>query len=49
MGAHKPLRRYGFSDFVTKEIPDKYIKVYNADGELLGEVECYYIEDENED
>jgi len=43
--------RYGFNDLVVEgEItPQKYVQVFDEESNLLGEVECYFVEDEDEE
>lgn len=44
--------RYGFNDIVLvgedKELP-KYLTVRDTDGNIVGEIECYLVEEETED
>ena len=43
--------RYGFSDLIVsedRELP-KYITVYDTNGNIIGEVEIYLIEEEPEE
>lgn len=48
----KKMIRYAFSDLVIPEDvtnPTKYISVHDSDGNLLGEVECYFADFEEEE
>lgn len=45
------MKRYAFSDLVVNndEVPSKYVEVGDDNGNILGYVECYFVEDEPEE
>ena len=42
--------RYGISDIILEphQIPSKYVQVFDESGNLLGESEVFYIEEEHD-
>jgi len=44
--------RYGFSDLILNDdepTPTKYVTVYDEDGIVLGDIECFFVEEEEDE